>query len=142
MVRSSFGRSRGVLTLAQGKPHPWLSCNHRPVTLHAKACIAPGLALGLFGGGRWAFRLRLRVRSSHRNPPPPAAPYLVLAPRATGSPASSSFLLESAASVPLHTLRREWAGTCSQRLAAVKFGCPLTPPLTLVLHSFKKQGPL
>lgn len=66
----SIVRCRSWFTLAPSKPHPGLSCNHRPVTLHAKACIAPGLPLGLFGGGRWAFRLRLRVRSSHRKPLP------------------------------------------------------------------------
>ena len=61
-----------------------------------------------------------------------AAPYVGRAPRATGSPVPASFLLVPAASVPLRTLRREWAGARCQRLAATRKGSPLTPPLTRV----------
>ena len=78
--------------------------------------------------GRWASVLHSAapiVATSFR---PAATPSACAAPRATGSPVSSSFPLEPAASVPLPTLRREWAGARCQRLKATKEGSPPTPP--------------
>ena len=96
------------------------------------AAIAPGLPREPCNRGRWASVLPSPVPIVTRSSRTPAAPYDVLCRVPLALPASSSFLLESVASVPLVTLRREWAGARCQRLAAEKIGSPLTPSLTLV----------
>ena len=102
------------------------------------AAIAPGLPRESFNRGRWAFVSGHALDSSHRCPPPPAAPYVVLRPRATGSSCRSC--LTSVASVPLRKLRREGAGARCQRLATEKIGSPLTPPLTILLCSWRMSN--
>jgi len=59
-------RRLNPFTLSQQKPQPWRKGENRSVTPRTEARVAPSLSRWWCGGGRWALRLRLRVRSSHR----------------------------------------------------------------------------
>jgi hypothetical protein len=120
------------LNAGAAKPHPGARAKTVLSRCLLEAVIAPGLPREPCNRGRWAsvsgHALVPRTDALRLQP----LPTIVLCRVSLALPASSSFLLESAASVPLVTLRREWAGARCQRLAAGEIRSPLTPPLTFV----------
>ena len=102
------------------------------------AAIAPGLPRESCNRGRWAsvsgHALVPRTDALRLQP----LPTLCYGRVPLALPAVRAFT--SVASVPLRKLRREGAGARCQRLATEKIGSPLTPPLTILLCSWRMSN--